>query len=638
MAAEDLLNRKLGNYFIEAVLGSGGMATVYRAIAPSGEAVALKVLSPPPGVGPEMLARFEREARTAAHLSHPAIVPVLDVGHADNYTFMVMQLIEGQTLAERLLDAEAERLEEKLAADIAWQIADALHYAHTQNVVHRDVKPSNIMLTAENQALLTDFGVALALDDPVLTQTGYIVGTPAYIAPEQAAGKKPIDGRADLYSLGVVLYQMLTGHIPFQGSTPQVLHAHVYDPPPSPSAMVKLSVAMETLVLQALAKDATRRFQSGLDLAQALATLGQQAGTKTHLSLSDTKTYLTVTPAKPTATEPSYTTPHLQRPTTVNENPFFYGGAIAPEQFYGRRDILNLLVQRLKAAQSVSIVGERRMGKSSLLNYFRASAPEYFSSNVIVVYLDLMKAYSRTRLGLMKALRRALTRLWHEPWPANEDGDLMAFDFALEELQAAGLRLLLCLDEVENLTQQAAEFNDVLEDWRASAQMGQMAILTASAQPLADLCASGGLTSPFYNIFSQHRLGLLARQEWQALVMDNMNVTAEDLTFIERVAGGHPFFTQMTASYLWETRRQGRVDHNQLYQELWFQLEPHLRHLWRSLTAEEQTTLYELVDQTAPPPQPRVVAALERRGITTPQQQPFSALFGEMIASRHVAG
>jgi hypothetical protein len=585
-----------------------------------------------------MLARFEREARTAAHLSHPAIVPVLDVGHIDKYTFMVMQLIEGQTLAERLLDAHAGRLEEKLAADIAWQIADALHYAHTKHVIHRDVKPSNILLTAENQAMLTDFGIALALDDPVLTQTGYIVGTPAYIAPEQAAGQKPIDGRADLYSLGVVLYQMLTGHIPFHGSTPQVLHAHVYDPPPSPSAIVELSEAMEAVVLRALAKVATRRFQSGLELAQALSTLGQQMGTKTQISLSDTKTYPALTPPKSTATELSYSTPHLPRPATLNENPFFYGGAIAPEQFYGRREILNLLVQRLKAAQSVSIVGERRMGKSSLLNYFMAYTAENFASNVIVVYLDLMKAYSRTRLGLMKALRRALTRLWHEPWSAHEDGDLMAFDFALEELQADGLRLLLCLDEVENLTEQAAEFNDVLEDWRASAQMGQMAILTASAQPLADLCASGGVTSPFYNIFSQHRLGLLDKEEWRALVMDNMNVTAEDLTFIERVAGGHPFFTQMAASHLWETRRQGRVDHEQLYQELWFQLEPHLRHLWRSLTAEEQTALYQLVDHTAPRPQPRIVAALERRGITTPKQQPFSELFGEMIANRHLAG
>ena len=172
-------------------------------------------------------------------------------------------------------------------------------------------------------------------------------------------------------------------------------------------------------------------------------------------------------------------------PPRAATNPFVYGSAVPPELFYGRRDILAAIIQRVggQTAQSISIVGERRMGKSSLLAYIQARAADLFAAerNVLIISLDLTRGYSHTRQGLMRYLRRELTQAWREPWPAAEDGDLGAFDFALEDLHAAGVRLLLCLDEVENLTQRAGEFNDVLEDWRACGSMGQMAMITASA-------------------------------------------------------------------------------------------------------------------------------------------------------------
>lgn len=274
MIAEDLLGRTLGQYRIESVLGQGGMAVVYRASNAQGEVAALKVLFPPPGAGAELLARFEREARTAARLRHPAIVRVVEAGQAEGRAFMAMMLVEGQSLADRL--AYTGSLDEVNAADLAWQIADALDYAHRRGVVHRDVKPSNILLTSDGRALLTDFGVAQALDDSALTRTGLTVGTPAYMAPEQASGDQEVDGRADIYSLGVVLYQMVTGRTPFRGSTPQVLHAHVYDPPPAPSSVARVSPAMEAIILRALAKDAARRFPTGAAMAQSLARLQDQ--------------------------------------------------------------------------------------------------------------------------------------------------------------------------------------------------------------------------------------------------------------------------------------------------------------------------------------------------------------------------
>ena len=274
MTANKLLGQKIGPYTIESILGSGGMAVVYRARTPQDEVAALKVLFPPPDTETEMLTRFEREARTAARLNHPAIVRVFDVGQAEGRAFMAMTLVEGQTLTTRL--AQVGRLDEATAADIAWQIADALYYAHRQGIVHRDVKSSNILLTDDGRAMLTDFGVAQALDDSALTRTGHTVGTPAYMAPEQATGEQAVDGRADLYSLGVVLYQMVTGRVPFEGSTPQVLHAHVYQPPPPPSTVAEVSPAMEAIILRALAKDVSDRFQTGAAMAQALTHLDDQ--------------------------------------------------------------------------------------------------------------------------------------------------------------------------------------------------------------------------------------------------------------------------------------------------------------------------------------------------------------------------
>jgi serine/threonine protein kinase len=287
VTAKELLRQKVGPYYIESILGSGGMAVVYRARTPQDEVVALKVLFPPPGTGKEILTRFEREARTAARLNHPAIIRVFDVGQAEGRAFMAMTLVEGQNLTTRL--AQVGRFDEATAADIAWQIADALYYAHRQGVVHRDVKSSNILLTDEGRALLTDFGVAQALDDPALTRTGHTVGTPAYMAPEQATGNQAVDGRADLYSLGVVLYQMVTGRVPFEGSTPQVLHAHVYQPPPAPSTIAEVSPGMEAIILRALAKDVSKRFQTGAAMAQALAQLDDQTKIQLHTTPTFTR-------------------------------------------------------------------------------------------------------------------------------------------------------------------------------------------------------------------------------------------------------------------------------------------------------------------------------------------------------------
>ena len=274
MAGEKLIGKQFGPYYIEGIVGRGSVAIIYRALTENDEVIALKVLFPPVSAEEEdILARFEREAHTASNLTHPNIIPVLDTGRIDGRAYLTMPLIKGETLEQRLRKVS---LDELTALDIALQIAYGLDYAHQQGVVHRDIKPSNILLTHENEALLADFGVAHALDAPSLTQSGHIVGTPAYMAPEQAIEQRMVDSRTDLYSLGVVLYRMVTGRLPFRGSTPEMLHAHVYDTPPAPSSVAKVSSTMEGIILRAMAKDPNDRYPDGATMAQSLTRLDHQ--------------------------------------------------------------------------------------------------------------------------------------------------------------------------------------------------------------------------------------------------------------------------------------------------------------------------------------------------------------------------
>lgn len=274
MTGYEMLGKKIGPYYLEGVISGGTFTVIYRALDENGQVVALKLLAPPHGAGPDILARFEREAKTTSRLKHPNIVPVLDSGRLDNLAYLTMPLIQGETLADLL--KRKTRLDEVTVIDIGWQIANALDYAHSQGVIHRDVKPSNVMLTSDDHAMLTDFGVAQTLDDPGLTQAGHIIGTPAYMAPEQALESQTVDGRADLYSLGVMLYRMITGRLPFSGTTPQLLHAHVYDRSPAPSAAVKLSPTLDALILRLMAKNPNDRYQTGAMVAQTLSRLSHQ--------------------------------------------------------------------------------------------------------------------------------------------------------------------------------------------------------------------------------------------------------------------------------------------------------------------------------------------------------------------------
>jgi formylglycine-generating enzyme required for sulfatase activity/tRNA A-37 threonylcarbamoyl transferase component Bud32 len=265
---DDLIGRTLGRYQIVGQIGEGGMATVYKAYQPGlNRFVAVKVLPPIHARQPDFSERFRREAEAIGNLNHPNILPVFDSGQEDGYSFIVMRYVEG---ARTLKEVMAEHLGLDRIVDLVSQIAAALDCAHRQGVIHRDVKPTNVLMDGD-WALLTDFGLAKMVESSVkLTGSGVGVGTPAYMSPEQGQGL-PVDLRSDIYSLGVILFEMPTGQIPHNAETPfAIVVKRVTEPLPLPRSInPDLSEAVEQVLLKALARDPADRFASAGALAEA---------------------------------------------------------------------------------------------------------------------------------------------------------------------------------------------------------------------------------------------------------------------------------------------------------------------------------------------------------------------------------
>jgi serine/threonine protein kinase len=260
----------LGPYRIISRIGQGGMASVYKAYQPSMDRhVAIKVLPGQLADSPEFVTRFQQEARIIAKLEHPHILPVFDFGEDNGITYFVMRYFDAGTLKSKM---EAGPLPLDEIDRIFTQLADALGYAHARGVIHRDLKPANALVDADGNLFLTDFGIAKLLESasPRLTQTDAIMGTPAYISPEQARAE-PVDQRSDIYSLGIILYEMVTGRVPFMADTPlAVILKHVSDPLPLPS-LVKADIppAIEQVILKALAKNPNDRFGTTAEFVAA---------------------------------------------------------------------------------------------------------------------------------------------------------------------------------------------------------------------------------------------------------------------------------------------------------------------------------------------------------------------------------
>ncbi|MEX0788403.1 MAG: serine/threonine-protein kinase [Anaerolineales bacterium] len=296
-----LIGESLDRYRLAEQIGQGGMATVYRATDPrTGKECAVKVLSPTIGSDKRFVRRFRREAEVLARLKHPQIVPVLDYGQARGMVYLVMPFVAGETMHQKLVKRKFTETEVR-----RWirQVADALQFAHDAGIIHRDIKPSNIMIDRDGNAFLTDFGLARLAEGSGTLTGSLLMGTPAYVSPEQGRGEL-VDARSDQYSFGVILFQLVTGQLPFDGDTPMAtVMQHLQEPPPPPRTInPKLPPAAEKVILKSLAKDPSVRFASVGETVKAFEAALDGASER-ELGL-DKETILRTIAARPAAARP----------------------------------------------------------------------------------------------------------------------------------------------------------------------------------------------------------------------------------------------------------------------------------------------------------------------------------------------
>jgi serine/threonine protein kinase len=281
------VGENVGAYRIIEQLGQGGMATVFKAYHASLDRyVALKVLHPAFGEDPAFEARFRREARVVAKLEHPNIVPIYDYAEHENRPYLVMKFIEGDTLKARL---DKGPLTSREILEIVDAVGSALAYAHRQNVLHRDIKPSNVLIATDGQIYLADFGLARIAQLGESTLSGdMIIGTPQYISPEQAMGVKDLDERTDVYSFGVMLYEMVVGKVPFSADTPfSIIHDHIYSPLPLPHEVnPDVPEQVERVLLKTLAKNRLDRYENVDQMVSAFKEAWNQGAVPTQVALA----------------------------------------------------------------------------------------------------------------------------------------------------------------------------------------------------------------------------------------------------------------------------------------------------------------------------------------------------------------
>jgi len=430
-------------YTVEREVGRGGMATVFLAHdLKHDRRVALKVLHPAlaASLGPE---RFLREIQIAARLHHPHILPLYDSGQADTLLYYVMPFVEGESLRDRL------RRERQLPVDdtvkLGRDVALALDYAHRQGIVHRDIKPENVMLH-EGGAIVTDFGIAKAVSaagQDSLTQIGVAVGTPAYMSPEQAAGERDPDGRSDVYSLGCVLFEMLTGATPFSGGTPQaVMNKRLTEPTPSVRiTRNQVTAGLDQVVTKAMAREPGDRYSSASALAQALAAPGV---------VTPTELTPVPTPAKSIAVLP------FANMSADPENQYLTDGVaeeiinalskiealrvtsrIASFSFRGKSDDLHEIGTKLNVATvldgSVRRAGNRLRVTAQLVNV--ADGLQLWSERYDRQLEDIFAIQDEIADSIVKALRVMLTDREKRAIERSPTADVQAYDYYLRGRQ-----------------------------------------------------------------------------------------------------------------------------------------------------------------------------------------------------------
>jgi len=444
---------KLGRYLIERVLGKGAMGVVYLARDPViGRQVALKTLAVPSDAeeAEEFRQRFLREAQAAGILNHPGIVTVHDAGvdQESGLSFIAMEFIEGRSLKEVMRSGRPFTYSE--VAAVGGALAAALGYAHSKGVVHRDIKPANIIITSQGLVKITDFGVA-RLESSNLTTTGQFIGTPNYMSPEQVTGAV-VDGRSDLFSLGVVLFELLTGVRPFAGSSlSEVAYRIVHEPPPIPSQLRSgLPAAFNPIILKLLEKDPERRYQRGEDVAKALDAL-RRVLTGTSTEATHQREPEPAAPAAPESSQSLSSAPTLTRATTL-ERPH-RPRVVLPQIF--RLPINPHWVAALLAALVVPVAGGIAVLSARIDRGPFPGAPPGETERRHRVAAAQRAAAEAVRSGDAEAALRQLEVVWDQ---APHSDVARALAAQAHEVQSAQRELLSRREQAAKLREEGREF------------------------------------------------------------------------------------------------------------------------------------------------------------------------------------
>ncbi|MEM7346012.1 MAG: protein kinase, partial [Chloroflexota bacterium] len=395
---QDFIGRQLGKYKIQGRLGKGGMAEVYHALHPTLKRdVAIKVIHQHLASQTEFALRFEQEAQAVADLRHPHIVQLFDFDLAQGVSYMVMEFIDGPTLAQEIskrIQANQNALPTSPfhfleMAQIITALAGAIDYAHGRGVIHRDIKPENIMFTKSGQVLLTDFGIARVVHAPDHAQPGVFAGTPAYMSPEQAEGKL-VDERSDIYTLTVILYELVTGQVPFASETQHSLLFKLMTesiPPPS-TILAGLPLAVEQVIMRGLDRKPDNRYQTAGALAEALRLaigvtieqiMASNAVVRTTAVTTAIAQAILSNPQVPTAPNISDILPRpFQAPAP---QPYFVG------RKQERRDLIHL-VQQTDQNLIIGLCGPASMGKTALATAFAHQVRDHFYDGILWIRFD----------------------------------------------------------------------------------------------------------------------------------------------------------------------------------------------------------------------------------------------------------
>ncbi len=662
-----MIGKTISHYKILDRLGQGGMGVVYKALdVRLDRRVAVKFLSPALDADEEIKQRFIREAQAASALDHNNICTIYEIDEAeDGQMFIAMAFYEGGSLKDKI-DRRGLALEDGIAVTV--QIAQGLGKAHEQGIVHRDIKSANVVFTADGVAKIVDFGLAKLTGAIRLTTTGAMVGTPAYMSPEQIR-QIDVDHRTDIWSLGVVLYEILTGRLPFRGdSAAAILYSILNEKPESLQKLAPDAPAEVAYVLdRALAKPVTDRYRS---INEMLDDLRNLKGSR-HADKSPTKETVTI-PGKvaelrgqaitfsdevlqPVQAKSLSFAEKLRfvtrlaistdEPATgaASGNPYLNRLVIQhPDDFYGRQSEVTRIYERIKAVrpQSISIVGVRRIGKSSLLKALHHVAnrrkhlpnPEEY----VFVFVDLQAKRNVEPGELFRYIYGELQREYRGHLKLNVSTDYDGLQQIVQIYHDAGLKLVFLWDEFESVTRNPKIGPEFYAYFRSLANNYNVAYITSSSDQLQRLCHAKEISdSPFFNIFTNQRLGAFKPDEARELIVEPSAKIGEPLAphldFIIDLAGYFPFFVQIACSAMLSSMRSGKADMKKVSELFMEEAKPHFQEYIEKFDESQKAVVAALARGKKPPREHAfALKDLSQEGFII-EERLFSSLFVEFI-------